>query len=113
MALLGGAEGIILAHNHTTGDPSPSKDDIKVLKDIKRSGKTLGIQSHIDLYDRPVIVSLNNIKALCERNLRIYAESFSASQYHYQDYANKEIDAVIENSEGEWFAFLKICFPLS
>ena len=43
MALLGGAEGIILAHNHTTGDSSPSNKDIKVLKDIKRSGKALGI----------------------------------------------------------------------
>ena len=29
MALLGGAEGIILAHNHTTGDPSPAKMTLK------------------------------------------------------------------------------------
>ena len=43
MALPGGAEGIILAHNHTTGNPAPGKDDIKTLKDIKRSGKTPGI----------------------------------------------------------------------
>lgn len=44
-------------------------------------------------------------EALCERDLRIYAESLGASLYHYQDYANKEIDAVIENTEGDWFAF--------
>ena len=44
-------------------------------------------------------------EALCERDLRIYAESLGASLYHYQDYANKEIDAVIEDAEGNWYAF--------
>ena len=44
-------------------------------------------------------------EALCERDLRIYAESSGASLYHYQDYAGKEIDAVIEDAEGNWFAF--------
>lgn len=44
-------------------------------------------------------------EALCERDLRIYAESFGASLYHYQDYKNQEIDAVIERSDGEWCAF--------
>ena len=33
-------------------------------------------------------------EALVERDLRIYAESFEASLYHYQDYNNNEIDAV-------------------
>lgn len=32
-------------------------------------------------------------EALCERDLKIYAESFGAALYHYQDYRNKEIDA--------------------
>lgn len=44
-------------------------------------------------------------EALCERDLRIYAESFDARLYHYQDYANKELDAVIELPDGEWCAF--------
>ena len=44
-------------------------------------------------------------EALCERDLKIYAESFGASLYHYQDYDNKEIDAVIELKNGEWCAF--------
>ncbi len=44
-------------------------------------------------------------EALCERDLRIYAESFDASLYHYQDYNNKEIDAVIEMPNGTWAAF--------
>ena len=44
-------------------------------------------------------------EALCERDLRIYAESFGANLYHYQDYKNQEIDAVIELPDGQWCAF--------
>ena len=44
-------------------------------------------------------------EALCERDLRIYAEFFGASLYHYQDYKNQEIDAVIELPDGQWCAF--------
>lgn len=44
-------------------------------------------------------------EALCVRDLRIYAESMDASLYHYQDYRNKEIDAVIETADGRWHAF--------
>lgn len=44
-------------------------------------------------------------EALCERDLRIYAESFGANLYHYQDYKNREIDALIELPDGNWCAF--------
>lgn len=44
-------------------------------------------------------------ETLCERDLRIYAESFGARLYHYQDYKNQEIDAVIEPPDGQWCAF--------
>ena len=44
-------------------------------------------------------------EALCERDLKIYAESFGAKLYHYQDYKNREIDAVIEMTDGRWAAF--------
>lgn len=44
-------------------------------------------------------------EALCERDLRIYAESFGAQLYHYQDYKNQEIDAVVELPNGQWCAF--------
>ena len=44
-------------------------------------------------------------EALFERDLRIYGESFDARLYHYQDYQNKEIDAVLQMPDGEWCAF--------
>lgn len=44
-------------------------------------------------------------ESLCTRDLKIYAESFGGKVYHYQDYRNREIDAVIEMPSGEWCAF--------
>ncbi|MEA5031605.1 MAG: DUF4143 domain-containing protein [Sphaerochaeta sp.] len=44
-------------------------------------------------------------EALCERDLKIYAESNDAKLYHYQDYNNNEIDAVVEMPDGSWGAF--------
>ena len=43
--------------------------------------------------------------ALCERDLRIHAASFGAHLYHYQDYKNQKIDAVVELLDGQWCAF--------
>lgn len=44
-------------------------------------------------------------EALCERDLKIYAESFDADLYHYQDYNNNEMDAVIAMPNGKWCGF--------
>ncbi len=43
-------------------------------------------------------------ESLCVRDLRIYAESFGASVFHYQDYQDDEIDAVVELQNGDWIA---------
>lgn len=42
-ALLGGATAIIVGHNHPSGDPSPSREDISVTKVLAEAGKVLGI----------------------------------------------------------------------
>ena len=44
-------------------------------------------------------------EAMVERDLKIYADSFNAKCYHYQDYQNRKIDSVIELENGEWCAF--------
>ncbi len=41
-------------------------------------------------------------ESLVDRDLLTYAESFNAKLYHYQDYENHEIDAVIELDDGSW-----------
>ena len=44
-------------------------------------------------------------EAMVERDLKVYADSFNAKCYHYQDYQDKEIDSVIELENGQWCAF--------
>ncbi len=43
-------------------------------------------------------------EALVERDLKIYTEFLEASLFHYQDYDNRELDAVIELKDGRWCA---------
>ena len=42
-ALTDGAAGIVLAHNHPSGDPAPSKEDVEVTQKLILGGKILGI----------------------------------------------------------------------
>lgn len=44
-------------------------------------------------------------EAMVERDLKIYADSFGGKCYHYQDYQNREVDAIIELENGQWCAF--------
>ena len=43
-------------------------------------------------------------EALVERDLSIYAQAMGGKLFHYQDYKNNEIDAVIELDDGNWCA---------
>ncbi len=44
-------------------------------------------------------------EAMVERDLAIYAQAINGKLFHYQDYKENEIDAVIELSDGNWCAF--------
>ncbi len=41
-----GASGLILVHNHPSGDPSPSRDDLQMTRQIVEAGKPLGLSVH-------------------------------------------------------------------
>lgn len=43
-ALLRGASALFLAHNHPSGDPSPSDADVSVTRRLARAGATVGIE---------------------------------------------------------------------
>lgn len=47
------AAAIILVHNHPTGDPTPSSEDIQITKRLKEAGELLGISvlDHIIIGD--------------------------------------------------------------
>jgi DNA repair protein RadC len=41
-----GASAIILVHNHPSGDPTPSQDDIAMTKEVAAAADKLGIAVH-------------------------------------------------------------------
>ena len=53
LAVVEGAAAVILAHNHPSGDPSPSPDDWAVTRQISEAGRMLGIPvlDHVILGD--------------------------------------------------------------
>lgn len=54
-AILSNSASIIIAHNHPSGDPTPSHDDLEITKRIKEAGELLGIE----LLDH-IIIGANN-----------------------------------------------------
>jgi DNA repair protein RadC len=43
-AIVANAAGVVLIHNHPSGDPAPSEADIKVTRDLIRAGQLLKIE---------------------------------------------------------------------
>ena len=52
-ALLSSAAAIILLHNHPTGDPAPSREDIEITKRLREAGEIIGVKllDHIIIGD--------------------------------------------------------------
>lgn len=44
-------------------------------------------------------------ESMVERDLLTFVDSFNATLYHYQDYANNEIDAIVELEDSSWCGF--------
>ena len=59
-AVRDGASAVILCHNHPSGDPEPSRDDIDLTKRLCESGTLLGIRvlDHV-IFGDGRFVSLN------------------------------------------------------
>jgi DNA repair protein RadC len=51
VAIRWGATRVIIAHNHPSGDPSPSQADMEMTKSLVASGKLIGI----DVIDHVII----------------------------------------------------------
>ena len=87
-----------------------NRSSIRVKKSDKRHfiDPSLAV-ALLDLTEEGLINDLNTFgflfEALCERDLRIYAENNSWELFHYQDYYNNEIDAVVKLNDGRWGAF--------
>ena len=44
LAIMASAATIIIAHNHPSGEPTPSEADIKITRDLIRAGQLLKIE---------------------------------------------------------------------
>jgi DNA repair protein RadC len=63
-AITHSAASVVLAHNHPSGDPEPSEDDLKITNKLVDSGKILGIE----VIDH-IIIGKNNFCSFKERGL--------------------------------------------
>ena len=63
-AVARGAAAVIFAHNHPSGDPTPSPEDIRLTREAGRAGELLGIE----LLDHVVIARQGHV-SLRERGL--------------------------------------------
>jgi DNA repair protein RadC len=55
---------VIVAHNHPSGDPAPSAEDVRVTKSLVQAGKLLDV----DVLDH-IVVSQSRYVSLKERGL--------------------------------------------
>lgn len=62
-ALLSNAASIILAHNHPSGEPTPSPEDILITREIIEAGRILDI----DVLDH-IVVGHNQFRSIRELN---------------------------------------------
>jgi DNA repair protein RadC len=63
-ALLEPAAGVILIHNHPSGNPSPSDEDLRITKQLVEAGRLLGIK----VYDH-IILAGESYRSLADEGL--------------------------------------------
>lgn len=63
-ALLESAAGVILIHNHPSGNPAPSEEDLRITKQVVEAGKVMGIK----VYDH-IILAGEDYRSLADEGL--------------------------------------------
>ena len=63
-AVIDNAPSIIMAHNHPSGDPTPSPEDVQITRDLVAAGKILGVDllDHLVIGRKGAYVSMNERK---------------------------------------------------
>lgn len=64
-AILAGASAIIIGHNHPSGDPRPSPEDIAITNTLVKAGKTLGLP----LLDHIIVTEDNGFRSILEEGI--------------------------------------------
>jgi DNA repair protein RadC len=63
-AILANAAALILAHQHPSGNPEPSREDIRITRQLVEAGKIMGIPIHDHL-----IITDSQYTSLAERGV--------------------------------------------
>ena len=63
-AILANAAAIICLHNHPSGNPEPSREDIRITRQLVEAGKLMGVPVHDH-----IIIAENGYTSLAERGL--------------------------------------------
>lgn len=63
-AIVGNASAIILVHNHPSGDPTPSQEDVILTKAVIEAGKLLNIEVHDH-----IIIGMNHFFSMKQKDL--------------------------------------------
>ena len=64
VAILANAAAIICVHNHPSGNVEPSREDIRITRQLVEAGKLMGIPVHDHL-----IIGHNTFTSMAERGL--------------------------------------------
>lgn len=65
IALMVNAAGVIVAHNHPSGNIEPSGEDLKITRQLVEAGKILGLPLH----DHIIVTERNGYTSLAEKGL--------------------------------------------
>jgi len=69
-AILANSNALILSHNHPSGDPTPSREDVEITKRLAEAGKIMGIE----VIDHVVIGESGKYVSFKERGILQEAE---------------------------------------
>ena len=86
-AIIGGATSIIVCHNHPSGDPTPSPEDVSITKKIIDTGKSLGI----DVLDHVVIGQDDDVYNVRYVSMNEQNMAFREQPGHYQGPQDRSI----------------------
>jgi DNA repair protein RadC len=67
VAVVLGANAVIVAHNHPSGDTTPSAEDIEITRKISEAGKVLGVE----LLDHVIVADDAAAFSFCDRGLLV------------------------------------------
>ena len=65
VAILANAAAVIVAHNHLTGNPEPSREDIRITRQLVEAGKLMGVPIH----DHLIILGDSGYTSLAQRGM--------------------------------------------